>query len=118
MAAFRFVEWLLLWLLETDVIEFQWDTGNRSKNRVKHDISTLEVEEVFILGLAIPLGIQIRPAVEEERLGLVGPTKAGRVLQVVFTLREGKVRPISARPASKKERKEYGETLRKISERI
>ncbi len=118
MAVFRFVEWLLLWLLETENFEFQWDTGNRSKNQTKHGVSIQEVEEVFILGLAMPLGIQIKPKANEERLGIAGPTKAGKILQVVFSRREGKVRPISARPASKKERKEYGETLRKISERV
>ncbi|MBK9309042.1 MAG: BrnT family toxin [Nitrospira sp.] len=38
----------------------------------------------------------------------------GRILHVVFTLREGKVRPISARPAHKKERELYEAYLREI----
>ena len=66
----------------------------------------------------MPLGIQVTPKVKEERLGIVGPTKAGKLLHVVFTLREGRVRPISARPAHKKERGQYVEILRKVSERI
>jgi hypothetical protein len=42
----------------------------------------------------------------------------GKLLQIAFTLREGKVRPISARPAHPKERKQYEEILRKISKGI
>ncbi len=118
MATFRFVEWLLFWIWETEGFEFQWDKGNRTKNEDKHSVSTGEVEEVFEIGLAVPLGVQITPKHNEERLGIVGPTRVGRLLQIVFTLREGKVRPISARVAHRKERKFYGETIRKISEGI
>ena len=72
------------------------------------------VTDVFRLGLALPLGIQIEPISNEQRLGLIGPTINGKYLQIAFTLRDGRVRPISARPASKKERKQYEEILRKI----
>lgn len=118
MAQWEFVEWLLFWILETSHFEFEWDKGNQTKNVSKHKISTEEVEAVFRSGLALPLGIQISPPSNEQRLGLVGPTLSGRLLQVAFVLREGRVRAISARPANKKERKQYEEILRKISERI
>ena len=111
MAKFRFVEWLLNWLFETRNFEFEWDHGNRSKSKFKHDVETIEVEEVFKLRLAIPLGIQIEPEVDEERLGIVGPTRDGRLLHIVFTLKEGRVRPISGRPpAHKNERMKYVKT--------
>lgn len=115
MAQWEFVEWLLFWILETSHFEFEWDAGNRSKSAAKHGISTEEVEAVFRSGLALPLGIQIQPLAPEQRLGLVGPTISGRLLQIAFTLREGKVRVISARPAHRKERKQYEEILRKIT---
>lgn len=115
MAQWEFVEWLLFWILETSHFEFEWDAGNQAKNSTKHGISTEEVEAVFRSGLALPLGIQIRPLHREQRLGLVGPTISGRLLQVAFTLREGKVRVISVRPALFKERKQYEEILRKIT---
>ncbi|NUM89659.1 MAG: BrnT family toxin [Bdellovibrionales bacterium] len=118
MAQWEFVEWLLFWILETSHFEFEWDSGNRTKNAVKHRISTEEVEAVFRSGAALPLGIQISPPANEQRLGLVGPTLGGRLLHVAFVLREGRVRVISARPAHKKERKQYEEILRKISERV
>lgn len=115
MAQWEFVEWLLFWILETSHFEFEWDAGNLSKSAAKHGISTEEVEAVFRSGLALPLGIQIRPLHPEQRLGLVGPTISGRLLQIAFTLREGKVRVISVRPAHRKERKQYEEILRKIT---
>ena len=111
MAKFRFVEWLLLWLRETAHFEFEWDEGNRTKNSTKHAVTTAETEEVFLAGQAAPLGVQINPTVPEERLGIVGPTSSGRLLQVVFTIREGKARPISSRPANRKEREFYEEYL-------
>lgn len=115
MAQWEFVEWLLFWILETSHFEFEWDAGNKSKSAAKHGISTGEVEAVFRSGLALPLGIQIAPWAPEQRLGLIGPTISGRLLQVAFTLREGRVRVISARPAHRKERKQYEEILRKIT---
>lgn len=118
MAKFKFVEWLLSWMLETQDFSFEWDAGNKSKSKSKHGIETTEIEEVFALGLAIPLGVQITPKVDEERLAVVGPTTEGKLVHVVFTLRDGRVRPISGRPAHKKERSQYGEILRKISERV
>jgi uncharacterized DUF497 family protein len=117
-AQWEFVEWLLFWILETSHFEFEWDKGNRTKSATKHKITVEEVEAVFRSGLALPLGIQISPPAEEQRLGLVGPNLKGRLIQVAFVLREGRVRVISARPAHRKERKQYEEILRKISERV
>ncbi len=118
MAKFEFVEWLFYWLLESRSFDFDWDMANRTKSRTKHNVSVGEVEEVFNSGVALPLGIQVSPPASEERLGIVGPTITGRMLQVVFTLREGRVRPISARPAHHKERKQYETLLRKITQRV
>ena len=115
MAQWEFVEWLLFWILETSHYEFEWDKGNKTKNVAKHNISIDEVEAVFRSGRALPLGIQISPQTDEQRLGLVGPTLNSRLLQVAFVLRAGKVRVISARPANKKEKEKYEEILRKIT---
>ena len=118
MAKWEFVEWLLFWILETSHFEFEWDEGNRHKNKTKHGISIEEVEAVFRSGVALPLGIQISPAAREQRLGLVGPSLNGRLLQVAFVLREGRVRVISTRPAHRKERTQYEEILRKVSQGV
>lgn len=118
MAQWEFVEWLMFWILETSNFEFEWDKGNQSKNKEKHNISTEEIEAVFRSGAALPLGVQISPIVNEQRLGIIGPTLNGRLLQIAFTIRDGRVRPISARPAHSKERNQYEEILRKISKRV
>ena len=118
MAQWEFVEWLLFWILETSHFEFEWDAGNSTKSSKKHGIEIHEIEAVFRSGLALPLGIQIAPPASEQRLGLVGPTVNGKLLQVAFVLREGRVRVISARPAHEKERMKYEEILRKTTSRI
>ena len=116
MAHFRFILWLAYWYLQSELFEFEWDRGNSFKSQDKHDVSQIEIESVFELMLAVPLGRQISPEVDEERLCLVGPTVEGRMISVVFTLRDGRVRPISGRNASRKERKLYEEVRKTLEE--
>lgn len=103
-----------MWPEETTKFDFEWDGGNRTKSSTKHAVTTIETEEVFSLGQAAPLGIQVSPKVPEERMAIVGVTTSGRILHIVFTIRNGKVRPISARSAHKKERDPYEAFLREI----
>ena len=117
MATFLPVEWLFHWLLEISSFEFEWDKGNASKSLLKHDVRPQETEEVFLGRTAVPLGIQIEPSVNEERICIIGPTWNERLLSVVFTIREGRVRPISSRPANRKEKRIY-EKVCKVSQRI
>lgn len=42
MAQWRFVEWLLVWLLRTRNFQFEWDQGNSTKNFKKPNVSTAE----------------------------------------------------------------------------
>ena len=114
MAQFIFVEWLALWLVQAVSIEFDWDEGNIHKSLIKHGVTDEEVEEIFMTGLAVAIGVQVAPVVEEERSAVVGPTSDGKLITVVFTLRDGKIRPISSRSSNRKEKKLY-ETVRKIS---
>lgn len=118
MAQWEFVDWLLFWLLEATEFEFDWDSGNSSKSVTKHGVATDEAESVFKLRLAVPLGVQIAPKTNEQRLGVVGPGLNGRLLQIAFVIRGGRIRVISSRRAHRKERRQYEETLRKITERI
>lgn len=117
MAQFRFILWLAYWYIQNDLFEFEWDRGNLSKSLDKHGVSPKEVESVFELKLAVPLGRQVSPHVDEERLNLVGPSSEGRMISIVFTLRDGRIRPISGRDASRKERKLY-EEVRKALEKL
>ena len=87
---------------------FDWDQGNERKNVDKHDVSQAEAEQVFF---NYPLRIVVDPAHSEiePRWDALGVTDSGRLLQVAFTLRqsETKIRVISARAMSRKERKIY-----------
>ena len=117
MGQFRFILWLAYWYLQSEEFEFEWDDGNSSKSLRKHGVPDVDVESLFDLKQGVPLGRQISPKVSEERLCIVGPTSSGALISVVFTLRSGRVRPISSRPASKKERRVYDE-IRKALESI
>jgi uncharacterized DUF497 family protein len=117
MGLFKFVLWLAYWYLQNETFEFEWDHGNYTKSRAKHGVDSDEVESVFNLRMAVPIGRQISPEVDDERLCVVGPSLNGKFISVVFTLRDGRVRPISSRPANKKEKQIY-EEVRKTLERI
>ena len=109
MAKFAFVQWLLEWLFDSRGWKFEWNKGNETKSKVKHGVACEEAEEVFRCRKAIPLGVQISPKATETRYAVIGITKNGRQLFVSFTLKQGIVRVISARPMSRKERKLYEE---------
>ncbi len=96
-------------LLERKVIEFEWDKGNKEKNFQKHLVSSNKAEEVFF-----DRDKQEYPdpthSESETRKIVVGSTKLGRLLFVVYTKRRGKIRIISARDLNKrKERSLYEE---------
>ena len=85
---------------------FDWDDGNRTKNRIKHGVSEAESEEIFF---ATPLVVQedLKHSATESRFFAFGITKAGRLLTVVFTKRRDLIRIISARDMHKLEREFY-----------
>lgn len=117
MAQFKFLLWLVYWYLQTEIFEFEWDKGNSIKSFKKHGVTQEEVESVFSLKSAIPIGKQVTPQVSEERYCVLGPSFRGHMLSIAFSLRDGRVRPISGRPASRKERKIYA-NLRKEIENV
>jgi uncharacterized DUF497 family protein len=85
--------------------DFEWDRGNLLKNPAKHRVSNEEAEEVFFRH---PVVVEnTRSADNERRWCAFAKTERGRVLRVVFTMRGLRVRIISARPASRKERIYY-----------
>lgn len=83
--------------------EFEWDKSNQDKNWLKHNVTTKEAEEVFLCKNK-KIAQDPLHSVQEQRYLIVGLTKSARALFVVFALRDGKVRVISARDLNKKER--------------
>jgi len=91
---------------DADVTEFDWDGGNAEKNWLRHRVSQAESEQVF-LNLPLVVAEDELHSGTELRHYALGRTDAGRLLFVVYTLRGGKVRIISARDMIRRERKEY-----------
>jgi len=88
-----------------DVDGFDWDEANIKKNELKHNIYFKECEQVF---LNDPLYLKDeRHSKTEKRYICIGKTELKRMLFISFTMRNLKVRVISARPADRKERKIY-----------
>lgn len=87
------------------VLEFNWDTGNKGKNK-KHGVEDGESEEAFFDGKKIILKDALHSA-REPRFILLGQTRRNRLLLIVFTKRGKKLRIISARDVNKKEKYLY-----------
>jgi uncharacterized DUF497 family protein len=85
---------------------FDWDEGNADKNWRRHAVRFSECEEVFLRTPMVALG-GARHARAEESLTALGRTALGRLLSIVFTFRGDRIRVISARDMSRKERREY-----------
>ena len=85
---------------------FQWDTGNLDKNWLKHRVSRVEIEQVFF-NRPLLVAVDDQHSQEEQRFFALGRTELGRRLFMVFTVRHGLIRVISARDMSRRERKVY-----------
>jgi uncharacterized protein len=90
----------------TDCTGFDWDEGNSDKNWRKHRVSDSECEEVF-LNQPLVVRPDQRHSQEERRFYALGQTDRTRELFVVFTIRGGLIRVISARDMTSKERRIY-----------
>lgn len=112
MAKFLYIEWLLEFLISQPDFVFEWDDGNSSKSFEKHGINNDLVESIFNDPNLLALGEQFHPPVNEARYGILGQAINGEVLFVCFTIREGKLRPISSRVANQKERGLYDKEIR------
>lgn len=88
-------------------VAFEWDKGNKGKN-LKHGVTDEECEEVFF-DPQKKLLKDILHARTESRYILIGTTKQQRLLFIVFTLRNDKVRIVSARDLNQRERRLYEE---------
>lgn len=87
---------------------FQWDEGNYEKNWIKHKVTTFEAEQIFFNN---PLAIfdDSKHSNQESRHAALGKTDNCRLLLAIFTIRNSKIRVISARDMHNQERKLYNE---------
>jgi uncharacterized DUF497 family protein len=88
-------------------IDFDWDQWNIQKNEKKHGVSCSESESVFF-DLKYKLFEDIKHSLpSEKRFILFGVSSENRILMIGFTLRNSKVRIITARVTSRQERRIY-----------
>ena len=92
-----------------NVSGFDWNEGNQEKNK-KHGITNAEIEEIFFNPPFVILP-DIKHSAAEQRLYCFGKTFRDRMLLLVFTIRNDKIRPISARAMNRKERIYYEEKI-------
>ena len=89
-------------------LEFEWDDDKAKKNLKKHGVSFEEASSVFGDPLALTIPDPLH-SVEEDRFITLGESHRRRLLVVVFTDRGDKIRIITARVATGRERKDYEE---------
>lgn len=87
----------------TSGIEFDWDYENK-RHLAAHKVAPAEFEQVINND---PIDLSFDLVKGEERYRSVGLTNKGRLLSVAWTIRNGKVRAITAFPASVSDRKAF-----------
>ena len=93
---------------------FDWDQGNIEKNWERHKVSSIECEEVFF-DRPLVVAEDTSHSKSEGLYYALGRTNDDRHLFVVFTIRNNKIRIISARDMNRKERRVYGEAIEKAA---
>jgi uncharacterized protein len=89
-------------------LQFTWDPAKAAANLGKHGVSFEDASTVFRNPLAKVLPDPTHSERELRSL-IIGHSAGGRLLLVVFTEATGRIRIISAREASARERREYEE---------
>ncbi|WP_375448659.1 BrnT family toxin [uncultured Fibrella sp.] len=97
------------------MLEFQWDAANKGHIIDQYPLRANTVEEVE----SIFIDPNFRPAPDrvdsrgEQQYSGVGLSNQNRLLFVAFSYRNGQIRPISCRPAGRKDRNKYAQTTQK-----
>jgi uncharacterized protein len=89
-------------------MEFEIDPAKAEQNLKKHEVSFEEAASVFGDPMAYTFPDPDH-SIGEERWLMFGTSQMGRLLVVIYTHRRRKYRIISARLATKRERKIYEE---------
>lgn len=92
----------------SDLEGFEWDHGNDIKNWKRHQVTQAEAEQVF-LNRPVLVTETMKAGLDELRYAALGVCNSGKALMIVFTIRDNKIRVISARAMSKKERQVYAQ---------
>jgi hypothetical protein len=85
---------------------FDWDEGNFLKNWERHGVGFWECEEVFF-NRPLLVSMDAKHSNREDRRLALGRTGRNRWLCVVFIMRRDRIRVISARDMSRREKEVY-----------
>jgi len=85
---------------------FEWDKQKEKKNIAKYNVSFSNASTVFGDDLSITIPDPVHSE-EEERYIIMGESANRKLLVVSFTERNDRIRIISARDATNKERYDY-----------
>ena len=85
---------------------FDWSGGNAEKNWNRHGVAPAETEQVFF-NTPLLRGDDPTHSGTERRFYALGQTDEGRALFIAFTMRGRRLRVVSARDMSRKERRAY-----------
>jgi uncharacterized DUF497 family protein len=89
-------------------VEFEWDSQKAAINLKKHGIDFAEAAMVCYDELAVTIR---DTGWDEDRFVSIGMDAVARILVVSFTWRGNRIRIISARKATPRERQEYESCL-------
>lgn len=87
-------------------MDFEWDRKKALVNERKHGVNLEEAAEVFADESSSTVADPDH-SVDEQRFVIFGRTHADKPLVVAFTERNGRIRIISARQMTRRERKAY-----------
>ena len=90
-------------------MEFDWDKNKAEANLSKHNVSFDEAKTVFNDPLYIDF-YDPDHSDDEDRYIIIGESQQSRLLIVSYTEREHRIRLISAREATRREREYYEES--------
>jgi uncharacterized DUF497 family protein len=90
-------------------LQFEWDKNKAFVNEKKHKISFEEATTVFGDPLAVTIPDPLHSDPAEERFVTLGLSYRQKLIVVVHCDRDEKIRLISARKATKRERESYEE---------
>ena len=90
-------------------LNFEWDAQKAAINKNKHGVSFEEASTVFGDPLSLTIDDPLH-SINEERFIIIGKSCQQRTLIVVHTERGNKIRIISARLATSREKKTYEES--------
>jgi len=85
-------------------VEVEWDSRKAAANLRKHGVDFADAATVVYDDQAVTIPEERS---DEERFVTIGMDALGRVLVVVYTWRDERLRLISARKATPRERRQY-----------